>query len=231
MSPVDPLRSTYRYEIAEAVWDEGRTQATYGTVFENERFLFRTWPIDATTHVFEADPCSCGCEGCGLLDGHAHRSGPYVVWTWWCRREARSETTAWDPLLFGAAAYSAALGGDAHALPVLDGCHASLLVVEPHTEPATPLWWEGDATDDLPEAEAFLASVRAVISDPERLAGAELVALRSGWKIVDSCSEDLVDVAVIDDALAVRLGPLRQWAVMLRVPSLRAGLLLDDVAQ
>lgn len=216
----DPLRATLAYRRSFDPGDRDSLGGSFGTVIVNGENRLRTWEIDASRACFEADPCSCGVEGCGLRDVHVHRSGPFIVWTCWLRRHDEPDSLGDLPLLFPAEGYQAALGGAIDGLPELDGVHARELIEGPPLRADAVWWWdEGPDTDDF-EIDALvrlLADLPAAALDAASLAPWP----DAPWHACNESGEEL-RVALIDGELAVHLGPLSRFPVMLRIPGLLA---------
>lgn len=215
----DPLQARYRYE---ALSRPGKDGGPFGQMFDGDELLHDGWPLSAEVLVFESDRCDCGCEGCGLLDIHVHRSGPYVVWTRWVRRSGEPDSW-WTPRVFGAQAYGEALGGPVDGLPDLDVAHLAALLGGDRCPPDWVVWWESDGEDPLPDGDAreVYEEILAALTDPSRVAGARLAHGRSQWRIIDECLDVALDLAWVDGEIAVRWGELRRYeGVFVVVPGL-----------
>lgn len=215
----DPLRASYRYERSTYPVDLD-IEVTHGGLYLDGKLCFSTWPIDATADVFEADPCSCGVEGCGLYDVHAHRSGPFLVWTCWERRNGQPHDLGDLPLIFSAESYQRALGGSTHALPWMDGVHAARLLEEAIWTGGLrqdECWWWDQGPDEIDPGA--LVRRLAALSPPD-LEGASLVSLpQDAWLAYNEAGAGF-RAAAVEGALAVQAGQLTRFPVALRIPSL-----------
>lgn len=214
----DPLVATYHYETRFDPGSQYHVGGRYGILGINDDYEKRTWGIDASTHCFEADLCECGTDGCGLMDVHVHRSGPYISWTCWNRRIGTPADFPDLPLVLGAEGYQQALGGSTESLPWLDAIHARELI-RPVDAPVTSdvLWWIQDEPDVLGiDPKQLYESIHE--PDSCWLTDVSLVQ-----KPVDAWSLDhdgwggLMWAACVDGALAVQFGSLLRFPVMLRL--------------
>jgi hypothetical protein len=217
----DPLHASYRYDRIYDPGDWDRVGGDYGSLVVDGTKQFSTWAIDAGRAVFEADPCSCGVEGCGLLDVHAHRSGPFVVWTCWERRTDAPGDRYNLPLFFSAREYEKTLGGSIEGLPWLDGKHAARLLEGAPWIPADPQqeswWWWDHGPGEIEPAELAARLVALTIDD---LAGATVVPLpEARWQASSDDGRALL-VCEVDGALAVHGGELGRFPVALRIPKI-----------
>jgi hypothetical protein len=221
----DPDAVTLKYTLRHDYGGPDRAGGTYGTLWANDREALETWEVKADEETFELDPCSCGCPGCGLFEAQAHRAGPYIVWTAWERRHEEPADVGHLPLVFRRDALEATLGGDAGSLPELTTEQAWRLLDDNHRwrplgdEPAASWRWAHVALAGHPAVQvahrlAALPTSELVGASLHRAPGTECT-LTSGTRAID--------VALIDDALALRCGPLRRFGLFLRVPRLTLG--------
>jgi hypothetical protein len=221
----DPLLGCYVYARRFCPGSVDQLGGEYGVLSVDGVVALDTWAIDSSEQHFEADPCGCGVYGCGLLQIHVHRSGPYLALTCWRRRDDAPEPGFRTyPLVLGAERYQAALGGALGPFPLLDAVHARLLLggmdEDGDLEASEALWWEGQEPEPIDARQlrdALLQRGLALFEGASLVGEPEAALLMSGER-----ADNLLSAGLVDGAIAVRLGELWRFPVWMRLPALRA---------
>jgi hypothetical protein len=221
--PFDPLTARVSYAIEEVPESRDGQPFSRGWVVIDGQPVVSSEVLTPAARVVEKDLCFCGCPGCGTLDLHLHRSGPYLLFTCWERRRQRPDFRQPElPLVLAAASLEEPIGLRAADLPIADRrALTALFPVIP--APGARILWEDTPYQQSPEP------LLALLQGPDFawLEGAELIPppadarlgiLLTGEPVVDPMP--LFGKGTSEGCVALRVGALARFPVYLRLPAL-----------